>query len=204
MTEAVETTDNVEAEEVEVDEAETVDSGETDQVEDPTAGLQKALKAERLARREADKRAKAFEQQLADKDKPADELAIETARREAREEAQKSANERIARLEVKAALAGKVSNPALALRLIDISAIEVDGDGEIDADAIDAAIETLLADAPELAVKQARFQGGADQGAKGKNAEPSQLTQSDLQKLSPEQINEARRSGRLNKLLGIK
>lgn len=201
MTDAVETTDDVETDAVETDEAVTVDSDEADQVEDPTAGLQKALKAERLARREADKRAKAFEQQLADKDKPADELAIEAARREAREEAQKSANERIARLEVKAALAGKVSNPALALRLIDTSAIEVDADGEVDADAIDAAIATLLADAPELAVKAARFQGGADQFAKGKTSTPAQLSKSDLSNMTPEQIVAAYEAGQVSTLL---
>lgn len=201
MTDAVETTEVVDAEAVEADETETVESDEAEAVEDPTAGLQKALKAERLARRESDKKAKALEQQLADKDKPADELAIETARREAREEAQKSANERIARLEVKAALAGKVSNPALALRLIDTSAIEVDGDGEVDADAIEAAIATLLADAPELAVKQARFQGGADQGAKGKASTPAQLSKSDLSTMTPEQIVAAYEAGQVSTLI---
>lgn len=200
MTDAVETTEAVEAD-AEVDETETVESDEAEAVEDPTAGLQKALKAERLARRESDKKAKALEQQLADKDKPADELAIETARREAREEAQKSANERIARLEVKAALAGKVSNPALALRLIDTSAIEVDGDGEVDADAIEAAIATLLADAPELAVKQQRFQGGADQGAKGKASAPAQLSKSDLSTMTPEQIVAAYEAGQVSTLI---
>jgi len=202
MTEPVVTTDPVEpTEPIEGDPVEPVEP--TDPVEpsdDPNAGLQKALAAERKLHKEAAKRAAALEQQLADKDKPAGELAIETARREAREEAQKSANERIARLEVKAALAGKVSNPALALRLIDTSAIEVDGDGEVDADAIEAAIATLLADAPELAVKQARFQGGADQGPKGKASAPSQLTKSDLTNMTPEQIVAAFDGGQMTDL----
>lgn len=203
MTDAVETTEEVEADQV--DEAEEVESDETDQVEDPTAGLQKALKAERLARRESDKKAKALEQQLADKDKPADELAIEAARREAREEAQAAANKRIALLEVKSALAGRVSNTAAALKLIDTSAIEVDGDGEVDADAIEAAIATLLAETPELAVKQQRFQGGADQGSKGRDSKPSQMTRAEFDQIksNPHAVEKARVEGRLNKLLGV-
>lgn len=202
MTETVETTDPVEPiEPIEGDPVEPVDPAEpVEPNEDPNAGLQKALAAERKLHKEAVKRATAAEQRLADKDKPADELAIETARREAREEAQKSANERIARLEVKAALAGKVSNPALALRLIDTSAIEVDGDGEVDADAIEAAIATLLADAPELALKQARFQGGADQGTKGKASAPAQLSKSDLTNMTPEQIVAAFDAGQMTNL----
>lgn len=203
MTEPVVTTDPVEpTDPIEGDPVEPVEPTDpVEPIEDPNAGLQKALAAERKLHKEAAKRAAALEQQLADKDKPADELAIETARREAREEAQKSANERIALLTVKAALAGKVSNPALALRLIDTSAIEVDGDGEVDADAIEAAIATLLADAPELAVKQARFQGGADQGAKGKASAPAQLTKSDLSNMTPEQIVAAFEAGQVSNLV---
>lgn len=203
MTDAVEITDEVENEAVEAGEAVEAESDAAEQVEDPTAGLQKALKAERLARREADKRAKAFEQQLADKDKPADELAIEQARREARAEAQKSSDERYVKSELKAALTGKVANPAKVLQLINISDISVDADGEADADAIQTAIADLFADFPELAVKQARFQGGADQGIKGKSAELSQLTQSDIERMTPEQVVEARKAGRLNKLMGV-
>lgn len=199
MTDAVEMTEEVEADEVESDEAENVDAEVTEE-EDPTAGLRKALQAERKAHREAERRAKAAEQALADKDKPAEEAALDAARREAREDALKTANERLVRAELKAALAGKVTNPALALRLIDTSEIEVDADGDVDTDAIDAAISALLDEAPEL--RTARFQGGADQGAKGKGAKPAQLTQADLKNMTPEQINEARKSGRLDKLLG--
>lgn len=201
MTDAVETTDEVATDDVETDDTVEVDSEETDQVADPAAGLRTALAAERKLHKEAAKRAAALEQQLADKDKPADELAIEQARREAREEAQRAANERIAKLELKAALAGKVTNPALALRLIDTSVIEVDGDGEVDADAIESAIATLLADAPELAVKQQRFQGGADQGTKGKDAAPAQLSKSDLSKMTPEQIVAAYEAGQVSNLV---
>lgn len=205
MSETVETTDEVEADQVEADETEEVESDETDQVDDPTAGLRTALAAERKLHKEAEKRARAAEQQLADKDKPADQMAIEAARREAREEAQADANKRIARLEVKSALAGRVSNTAAALKLIDTSAIEVDTDGEVDADAIEAAIATLLAETPELAVKQQRFQGGADQGTKGRDTKPAQMTRADfdLIKSDPRAVEKARVGGLLNKLLGV-
>lgn len=171
--------------------------------EDPAEGLKKALAAERKLRRDQEKRAIAAEQALADKDKPAEEAAIEKARREAREEAMATANERYARLEVKAALAGRVSNLDVALRLVDISAIEVDANGDVDAESVEAEISKLLAEAPELAAKTTRFAGGADQGAKGKSAELSQLTQSDIERMTPEQVVEARKAGRLNKLLGV-
>lgn len=205
MTDAVETTEEVEADQVEADETEEVESEDTDQVEDPTAGLQKALKAERLARREAEKRARAIEQQLADKDKPADELAIEQARREAREEAQKASDERYVKAELKAALKGRVTNPAKVLQLIDTSAIEVDADGEADADAIEAAIDTLFTDFPELAVKQQRFQGGADQVPKGRDPKPAQMTRNEFDQIkgNPDAVMKAKAEGRLDKLLGI-
>ncbi|MEI3845326.1 MULTISPECIES: hypothetical protein [unclassified Microbacterium] len=199
MTDAVETTEEVEADEFESDEQENVDADAIEE-EDPTAGLRKALQAERKAHRDAERRAKAAEQALADKDRPAEEAALDAARREAREEAMSAANVRLVRAELKAAMAGKVTNPALALRLIDTTDIEVSADGDVDPESIDAAITALLDEAPEL--RTARFQGGADQGTKGKGAKPTQLTQADLKNMTPEQINEARRSGRLNKLLG--
>lgn len=197
MTDAVETTEPVEpTEPIEGDPVEPEEPTEPT-TEDP---FKAKWEGQRKVNRDLERKLREATEALADKDKPADELAIETARREARAEAQKSANERIARLEVKAALAGKVSNPALALRLIDTSAIEVDGDGEVDADAIEAAIATLLADAPELAMKQARFQGTADQGTKGKASAPSQLTKSDLTNMTPEQIVAAFDAGQMTNL----
>lgn len=203
MTETVETTEPVEpTEPIEGDPVEPTDDAEpTEPVVDPSEGLRKALQAERVARREADKQRKALEQQLADKDKPADELAIEQARREAREEAQQAAYQRIVRLEVKAALAGKVTNPDLALRLIDTSAIEVDGDGEVDADSVASAVASLLAEAPELAAGARRFQGGADQGAKGRSSAPVQLSKSDLSKMTPDQIVAAYEAGQVSDLV---
>jgi hypothetical protein len=200
MTDAVETTDEVENEEVETEEAVEVEEVEA---EDPVAGLKKALAAERKAHRDESRRAKALEQQLADKDKPAEEAALDQARREAREEAMTASHARLVRAELKAALAGRVSNPAVALRLIDASEIEVTADGDVDSDSVAAAVDALLAEAPELASK--RFSGTADQGTKGKSDKPSQMTHEEVKRLSAEgrhdEIVKAEREGRLNDLM---
>jgi hypothetical protein len=197
----------VEAEIAEPDEeVEAVDEVEETLEVDPNEGLKKALAAERKARKEADRKSKTLEQQLADKDKPAEDLALDQARREAREEALAESNGRYVRSEVKAALTGKVTNPALALRLIDTSGIEVDANGDIDSDAVDAAIADLLAEAPELAVNVKRFQGGADQGAKGKQSKTAQMTQAEFDQIKGDYraVKKAKDEGLLNAILGIK
>lgn len=202
MTDAeVETTetDEIESTDEEVETQETVEP-----TEEQDSGLKKALAAERKARRDAEKQFKALQQQLADKEKPADEQALEAARREGREEGQGKANERIVRSELKAAATGKVRNPALALKLIDTSAIDVDEDGEVDADAVNDAIVALLEEYPELAVDAAKFQGSADQGTKGRKTAPPQITREQLRSMSPDQIMQARSEGRLDQVLGIK
>jgi hypothetical protein len=65
------------------------------------------------------------------------------------------------------------------------------------------AIDDLLARKPHLAADNRLFSGAADQGAKGTSG-PSQLRETDLESMSVAEINQARRDGRLNKLLGIK
>lgn len=197
-TEAVETTD----EEIE-DTTETEDT--TDEVvdEDPSAGLKKALAAERKARREAERKARELEAARADAEKEPAEQAIEQAKREARQEAQTGFNQRLVQAELKAALAGKVNNPALALRVIDASVIDVDDTGEVDAQSVTDAIEAALTEYPELRpADQKRFNGTADQGTKGKASQPQQLTREQLKSLTPEQIVEAEANGQLTNLLG--
>jgi len=203
VTEEVETTDAEEETTDEIlEEEESTDTEAT--VEDADSGLKKALAAERKAHRDSERRAKALEQQLADKDKPADEVALDTARREAREEAMKAANERVIRSEVKAAATGKIKNPAIALKLIDTSEIEVGEDGEIDASQIDDAITALLEEYPELAADGRKF-GNADQGAERKSAKTPQMTQSEFDQIksNPHAVMKAKTEGRLNALLGI-
>lgn len=171
---------------------------------DPNAGAHKALVAERTARKAAEKELAALRTAAALKDKPAEEQALEQARAEARAEATEKANVRLIRAEVKAAATGKVKNPALALKLIDTSGIDVDDDGEVDSDALNQAIADLLTEYPELAADGSKFGGGADQGARGKAAKPPQLSENDLKSMTPEQIGAARAAGQLNTLLGVK
>lgn len=199
MTDAVETTEDVETKEIDADEVDEA----AEAVEDPNKGLKTALATERKLRRDAEREARDLKTERDNANLQPDEKALADARREAAAEATSKANTRIVRAEVKAAAVGKVKNPALALKLIDMSGIDVDDDGEVDPDALQAAIADLLTEYPELAADASRFGGGADQGARGKGAAASQLTQQDLDSMTPEQIGEARKSGRLNKILGV-
>jgi len=192
-TEAVETTD---------EEIEEVESEEQEPEEDPTAGLKKALAAERKAHKDAARELRTLKEERELASKAPDEQALALARREAAAEATTAANARLVRAEIRAAAATRVKNPALAVKLIDTSAIEVDDDGEVDADALASAIDTLLADYPELAVTAPGF-GSADQGAKARTAAPTQLSKNDLESMTPQQIDTARKSGRLDNLLRI-
>jgi hypothetical protein len=200
MTEAetVETTDE------EITDTDVVDDT-TDEVvdEDPSAGLKKALAAERKARREAERKEREAAQRLADRDKEPAEQAIEQARREAREEAQTAFNQRLVQAELKAALAGKVSNLGLALKVIDSSVIDVDATGEVDPLSVTDAIEAALREYPELKPAEAKkFAGTADQGTKGKATRPQQLTREELKSLTPEQVVAAEAAGQLDQIMG--
>lgn len=133
-------------------------------------------------------------------------------RQEADSAALAKANERILRSEIRAAAAGKLANPSLALKLLDLSDFDVNDDGEVDTDAINAALDALIKDEPYLAATQGdskpRFQGGADNGTRGEGPGKSQLTQAEVERLYKErrfgEIEQARKDGRLDKLLGTK
>lgn len=155
-------------------------------------------------RTERDKR-RALEQQLAERDRPADgETDSEALVRQAEAAAMAKANERIVRAEVKAAAAGKFADPGDALRFLDLEGFEVDDDGNLDADEVSDAIEDLLKSKPYLAAQSGkRFHGTADSGARKGNGRPPQLSRSELQRMSPEQIVAAKNEGRLDELLGI-
>lgn len=76
-------------------------------------------------------------------------------------------------------------------------------DGQVDVDAINEALTDLLSKKPHLAAATAkRFQGGADGGAR-KGSGVAQLTEQDLKRMTPQQIEKARLSGQLNDLLGV-
>jgi hypothetical protein len=159
------------------------------------------LKDERAARR-------ALEAELAElrKGKPAEgeQPDVEAIRAEARREAQAEANQRALRAEIKAAATGKLADPADALTFIDATDLEVDADGNVDADELAEAIDDLLKRKPYLAAAAQggqRFKGTADGGTR-KETRPAQLTQADMARMSPEQIVDATDKGQFDVLLG--
>lgn len=95
----------------------------------------------------------------------------DTIRERAREEARAEVwGERVESAAI-AAAAGRLANPQLAARLLDLSEIGENDKGRPDRNAISELIDELLEDEPYLAAKSAtdtgrRFQGGADGGAR--------------------------------------
>lgn len=79
------------------------------------------------------------------------EKALAAAREEGKREALTAANTRVLRAEVTAAAAGKLSDPADAVKFLDLSEFEIDDDGEVDTQAIAEAIDALVAAKPYLA-----------------------------------------------------
>jgi hypothetical protein len=94
----------------------------------------------------------------------------EKIRAEIRAELAKETNSERVALKAEALLAAKVNiSPAAAVRLLDLSEVEV-VDGKVDTEALNDAITKLLTDEPHLAVVAQgtpRFQGSADQGPRG-------------------------------------
>ena len=91
------------------------------------------------------------------------------AEREAEAAALKKFNDRVLRAELKAEAKGRVNEDMLLdlPSLMDLSAIEVGADGEVDREALAAALTDLITRKPSLAAAQGtRFQGGADGGAR--------------------------------------
>lgn len=125
------------------------------------------------------------------------EKAIAQARQEARQEALGEANQRVIAAEIRAAAAAAGAiDPDVVVKLVDPAEITIADDGTI-ADVSDV-VAALLETKPFLVKQESRFNGTADQGASGR---PSQLTRDDLKTMSANEINTARREGRLDGLL---
>lgn len=168
---------------------------------------QKALAAERKARRDAEKARKALEAELADlKAKSAGtqqddaQKAADQARRDADAAVNAKANARILAAEVRAAAAGKLADPSDAARYLDLSEFEVAADGSVDSDAITEAISDLIKRKPYLAATAQGFQGSGDGGARGASR-TKQLTAADLKNMSAVDIDRARQEGRLERYM---
>lgn len=156
------------------------------------------MKAERNAAKSEAAEAK---KQLAELQQ-ANETETDKRIREATEQALAGANARVVSAEVRAQAAGKLADPADAIKFLDLNKFEVDDTGAVDQDAISAAIDELVKSKPYLAPQRRDgFQGTADGGARKDASKPSQLTADDVKRMSPEQIEEARVAGRLETYL---
>lgn len=103
---------------------------------------------------------------------------------------------------IRSAAAGKLIDPSDALAFVDTSALLTDA-GEIDTDKIDTAISELLENRPHLAADTRRKPiGSAGQGEGRDRSAIQQVTRDQLATMAPAQINEARKQGRLNHLMG--
>lgn len=111
------------------------------------------------------------------------------------------ANARIVRAEVKAAAAKHLADPADALKFLDLAEFEVSADGDVDGDAIAAAIEALVKSKPYLAAEGGSAQAFTSPGSARKE-QGGQVTHAQLDRMSPAEINAARAAGRLTDLLG--
>ena len=169
---------------------------------DPGKKALDAMKAQRKAALDEAKAAKAerdaLKAQLEGRDQ---EYAAEQEKQRVKDEALAAANKRILSAELRAAAKGKLADPTDAALYIDLNEFEVSDDGEVDSDALASAIDDLLARKSHLAADSRRFDGAADQGAQGQQR-LTQLSAADLQNMTPAEVNQARRDGRLDTLLG--
>src|SRR5690606_19297838 len=88
------------------------------------------------------------------------------AAQQIKDDALAAANRRILKAELRAVAAGKLADPSDALTFIDLDAIDVDDDGNVDRSALEAAVANLVTTKPYLAAQSGRFQGSADGGAR--------------------------------------
>ncbi|WIV42579.1 hypothetical protein [Glutamicibacter nicotianae] len=160
---------------------------------------QKALRAMKdrvKASKKAEREAKAELERIKNSAGKTEEQLAEQQQREQREAAiLNKANERIVRSEIKSAAAGKLQNPALAIRLLDLADFEVDEDGNVDEDDIAQAIDELLEREPYLAVQSGS--GPKFDSARGKRKVAKKLTAKDLEGMSPQEIAKAYDEGRV-------
>lgn len=166
----------------------------------------RALDAMKQARNEARQQAREVQAQLdalkAQVEGREAEHAAQLEEQRIKDEALAQANDRILKAEFRAAAAGKLSDPSDVLHFIDTSDFEVGDDGSVDAEAISAAVEGLLESKPYLAAQGGTGPVFESPGSRREGHKP-QLTQADLQRMGPDEINAARAEGRLDDLLGI-
>lgn len=125
----------------------------------------------------------------------AEELA-ETLQKDARD-----ARMRAALLAEAAKADRRIVDPDAAIALLDKSSLDLDDAGN--PLNVAEAMDSLLRAKPYLVATNGGTRGNADQGARDHGG-IRQITESELKTMKPEQIDQARREGRLNDLLGVR
>lgn len=195
---------NVEPDDVDtdpVDDQEPSDAGDAGQLGDAGKKALDAMKGKWQKERDA---RKALEDQIAKANAPkdGDQPDADAIRKQAQAEARAEVLRDRALDKIEAKAAKLFADPEDARALLASQVDDFIDDGQIDADAIGAAITELLKKKPHLAAATARrFQGGADGGARNGSTGPKQLTEQDLNGMTPHQIEAARVAGQLNDLL---
>lgn len=186
------------------------DEGDDDKPLGPKG--EKAYQAEKQKRRDAQKQLREWKalglspadikKLIADKsgdDDPDPDQIRDEAKAEARAEVMR---DRIMdKIEAKAARLFADPDDAAALLMRGREIDEFLDDGKIDVEEIETALNELIETKPYLAAQGGpRFKGDADGGTR-KESGPKQLSRTDLERMSPQEIEKARREGRLERLL---
>jgi hypothetical protein len=189
---------------------ETVDAVDTEvtvdvEVESPVDGEEalgdpgkKALDSMKAERKAALDRAKAAETRAAELQA---KLEGREAEHQASVEAQRVKDDAIIRAELKAAAKGKLADPSDAGLFINLKDFEVSSNGDVDTDALNAAIDDLISRKPHLgATERRRFDGDADAGKKT-DPKGGQLSRTDIDRMTPDEIADAYTTGKFSDLL---
>jgi len=135
------------------------------------------------------------------------ELEKAQARADAAEKEREKVVSEAREIRVRAAILTEAAKPDRKVVDPDLVASLLSPDLEFDDDGtptnVAKAMDTLLEQRPYLVVQEAGTRGSADQGARQAGG-PRQVTETELKTMKPEQIDAARKEGRLNDLLGVR
>lgn len=183
-----------------VDDSDDSDTGDADQLGDAGKKALDSMKSKWQKERDA---RKALEAKMAAGTKDDDQQDPAEVRKQAQAEARAEVLRERALDKVETKAAKLFADPEDARALLASRVEDFVDDGQVDVDAINEALTDLLSKKPHLAAATAkRFQGGADGGAR-KGSGVAQLTEQDIKRMTPQQIEKARLSGQLNNLLGV-
>lgn len=194
------------------------DDDKSDDTDDKPLGPpgEKALRAEKQKRRDAQKELREWKalglshadikKMLDARNNGDDTPDADAIRQQAKAEAQQELLESrvLDKIEAKAGKLFADPDDAAALLMKSRDADEFLDDGKIDVEAIQDALDELLEKKPYLAAQGGRrFQGDGDGGPR-KESRTKQLTRDDLKRMSPQEIEQARKDGKLDDLLSGK